>query len=275
MRVNKRILKPTLTVLFAAFALTLSLVAFATMNGSVAWFTGNRSVDAESMTAEVLAPVNGVVEKVEYFAIDSITLGGTAGDTYNQYIFNGAAGQSPSLATYSPLSSERQVLIKVTMLAGVTSVTLDAISALSEHPYLAPDAFPAAAGNSLSTVVQFVALSSDQVTLQTDTDGNVIAYEVGRFDEVADIRHFVTVDDTGTPTGFDGSLRDVMNVDFTGADGFHEGYQGVLYILIDYHAGAAEFMQEKAAAADLESDPVTGEIKATFDCDFSFYLYEG
>lgn len=50
---NKHIVKPTLSVLFAAFALIFSILAFVAMNGSMAWLVGNDTVRTNGLSVYV------------------------------------------------------------------------------------------------------------------------------------------------------------------------------------------------------------------------------
>lgn len=63
---NKHIVKPTVSVLFAAFALIASIIALLAMNGSVAWFNQNNQVSAGGLSVSLRGDGSGLTALYSY-----------------------------------------------------------------------------------------------------------------------------------------------------------------------------------------------------------------
>lgn len=164
---SKRLLTSAVSFLLISTFLFISLVAFSGMNKSAAWFSSVKEVSAEGMSISVSAPET---YEVDYFQITSISLS----DGENNYHFDASAPSgNGKLQTYSALSGERQLLIKISELDLANAITLSAKSSSQTYPVYNGAEISKDTPLGLSSVVKIYILDSDSVDL---VDGEYVVY---------------------------------------------------------------------------------------------------
>ena len=171
---NKRLLSSALSFLLISTFLFISLVAFSGMNKSAAWFANTKDVSAEGMSISISAPEN---YNIEYFQIKSISLS----DEKNNYHFDASApSDSGKLQTYSALSGERQLLVKISGLNPENALTLSAQSSSQTYPVYDGAEISSQTPLGLSSVVKIYVLDSESVDL---VDGEYVVYSSALIDD--------------------------------------------------------------------------------------------
>lgn len=230
-------------MMLIGLVLALSVFAMGILgNEGLGWFASNDKVTANDMGISVNGDFN-IIEGVEYFAIESISLDGVN----NIYSFKNELPESEpkSLGQFSTLVAERQILIKITLHEGVGAVRVFASSSAEE--YIADDT-PSITrdNNSLSSIVEFYSVSGDSV----DTANGEYVISSENFQGGAS--RFADVNVSG------GSVTS----SFTPYILVYETESGVkdnvVYIIVDYYEDAAEHVMDTASMLE-----ANGEI--TFD----------
>ena len=171
---SKRLFASTISFVVISAFLFISLVACSGMNKSEAWFSKLREVSAEGMSISVSAPEN---YNIEYFQIKSISLS----DEKNNYHFDASApSDSGQLQTYSALSGERQLLIKISNLDSTNAVTISAQSSSQTYPVYDGAEISSQTPLGLSSVVKIYVLDSESVDL---VDGEYVVYSDDLIDD--------------------------------------------------------------------------------------------
>ena len=228
------------SMMLIGLVLTLSIFAMGVLgNEGLGWFASNDRVTADDMGISVTGEFD-VINMVEYFAIESISLD----DTKNIYTFNNTPlGEGEkNLGLFSTLVAERQILIKITLNDNVGAVRVSATS--SADGYIA-DETPniSKEHNSLSSVVEFYSVPADAV----DTSGDKYVISSEAFEDNSS--RFADVEVDGNRA--DISFTPYISVCETSGD-------NVIYIIVDYYEAAAEHIMDTVSMLELN-----GEI--TFD----------
>ncbi len=274
---NRELVKSKLAVSTIFIVLLLSIFVFATIHGSVAWFTGNKAVSASGMSISVKDP-EGIIEKIEYFQIKGITLEidteATAGSSgtevrgstdKNIYEFNGSAaysytvmgavenGECPPLGVFSVLEPLRQVLIKITFYddKNITDISLKACTDAESY------SMPSSTDNRLSSIIQFSAIRSGNVT---DNGQSIVL----KGSECTPAQSFTAIED-GEPKWLGSTIT--VSEEFA-VDG------NCVYILLDYNEAVAQYIKDNTQE-ELFS-PKDGELYLYYSlCDFTFLVDRG
>ncbi len=248
---NKKLAKANAMIVLTAAALIFSIIALCSLNGSFAWFSNSRTVDANGMSIASSAPPQKDVV-VEWYQVESVSFeteeDGSITETYK---FAENSVDAPMLGTYTVIEPKRQVLMKLTGRNGEYINRIEINSSVSE--YVMPDLSNsgAEASNSMSAVVQF-----RPVALKNSNDNEVVVDKNSsqpiRFASLTPVESGVMT------TEFTPKLEIVPPVAST-----------EVYILIDYYEDSAKYIQEQFDAMAASNGEITkSEVK--FSCDFVF-----
>ncbi len=270
---SKELKRTRATVVITACALIVSIFGFASLNGSVAWFSNNMEVYASGMSVKI-RDMNELVDRVEYYKIKSIAADVGSGETETDgatedeaqgkverifYFEDTAYTEGISLDSYSLVDPARQVLMKVIFKSEAdisdimiqiqtgTKTSIEQSIANGEH--------------NMSQIMRFYAVSDSNV--ETDTaEGNIVIKS-----KECTTGSFWTVDGEVPVLQDDGMVTVAPSI--TDAE-------LAVYIILDYDDSLASYIIDKADPNSYENmtddngDPVQ---KMIFDnCDFSIII---
>lgn len=244
-----------------ALALMLSIFVLCVLNGSTAWFADNNEVSASNMPVSITEG-SSAVEKVEYFPISSITLSGE----YNNYNFSSTPitdAAQIQLGTFSSLSAERQLLIKITLSSDVKSVKITAKSAAESYIIQDSSTLIYKDNNSLSSVVEFYAVSD--LELQT-IEGESCYVVQGQQISDSPSRFSTLTTENGTMTPEFTPSVDIYQTPDSEED-------SAIYILVDYYEMSMEYVSDHVnhIMSSGSTDIIAGE-NINFACDFEIWV---
>ena len=243
-----KLIQSRVGVISVAFTLIISILALLLLNGGVAWFSNNSDVSAGDMSIK-LNSNNGVVAKLEFFAISSVTLSG--GD--NIYAFSDTPMDEnaiKALGTYSTIGAERQLLIKITLKPGITTANISATSTSSLHIVENKSYTPKQNGNPLSSVVEIYKVENISLGggLYTVSSANIGTAK--RFANMTEREEKPYAD--FSPTISFGTVA---------ADS-----QNAIYLMVDYYAESMEYLL--AYVRGLMLNDISMFDNLGFVCDF-------
>jgi hypothetical protein len=246
-------------MILVGVVLVLSIFALGFLgNEGLGWFASNDKVTANDMGISVNGEFD-IVESVEYFAIESITLDSETKD--NIYTFKNklSDGDHKNLGEFSTLVAERQILIKINLNDDVGAVRVTATSSATE--YIAdetPDI--SKENNSLSSVVEFYSIAGSSV----DTSGG--SYVISSESFQGEASRFSSVDVNGSQVTT--SVTPYISV-YETAEGADDD---VIYIIVDYYEDAAEHVMDTSSMLMTNGELVfddNEDMIITFASDFT------
>ena len=251
---SRRLLSSALSFLLISSFLFISLMAFAGMNKSAAWFASVKEVTGEGMSVSVEAP-ESYISEVEYFTIERITLS----EGKNNYHFDmNAPAPSGTLGTYSALSGERQLLVKITLPDSVDRVSLIAQSASQRYPVYNGAKITKDTPVGLSSVVKIHVLDGNHID---ETDGEYVVYG----SDLDDPKSFATVSSDGN------SVTYSQNIDLYSTPNGNNDNE--LYIFIDYDEESMDLLLNYVNNLIMSglTDYVSGDV-VSFVGDFVIHV---
>ncbi len=266
---KKELLSAKITTAIAAVALIVSCLAFSCVNGSLAWFSENKSVAVNGVAVK-LQDVNDKVEKIEYFSISSIKLDASTNKNIYEFSATPISEQTDiALGTLSPIVAERQILMKITLKSNIRTVHISAQSQADSYIIKetsegeVPEFF-SNDGNSMSSVIQFRAVAN--VTASEDF------YSINEA-TLSEASHFASVetDESGVTIGFSDSIENVYTTPVGNTD-------TAVYILLDYYEPSCEYIHDYVKhllSIQSEDAPLTDAVMGVninFISDFQFNI---
>ncbi len=260
---SKQAWRAQFATVLTAFTLLFSIFAFMTMNGSVAWFSSSKEVEASGMSITLQDP-ESIVKEITYYAIGESGGVRFVDATTNEYTFS-ALSADQTLGAFTPIGSGHQVLIKLTLKEDAGPFALYASTRAAGYP-TADGSSGETLGdenNSFSSVVQFYTVGASQ----TDGEGNALVKEengsvILTADDPTNNKSFVSLAEGETQPRF--SADDILL--YTADAG-----ESAIYIILDYHTASANYLSDQANQAE----NITGGDDRTIDfdkCDFVFLI---
>ncbi len=263
---NKKLRNAKLGVVLATLTLFVCVFGYFSLNNSVAWFAINREVQSNGIEI-ALTDVNDKVDgEIEYYAISAISLDENRN---NIYYFSSQKITDPSemkLGTLSYVVAERQLLVKIPLKQGVTSVRVSAstskdyvLNSLAENEKF-PDEdkiYP------LSSVIEMRAISDLTTSTVAGMEGGVYVIETTSERLTPPVTFLSGTQPTDGKYPF--SQGTSLPLYTTPARESDEA----IFILLDYYEDSAELINTRAlgtATVGLEENAIQ------FACDFIFTI---
>ena len=254
-------LSAKLGIMFASLALILSIFAMLMQGGSVAWFAENDKATANGMAIEIDGPPD-IIGDIEIFPIYSIALSGNEDQgNYNIYTFSATKIEDPALmklGVFSPLDAKRQILIRIPLAEGVSSVRVVAESTSSSYMVEDEETLIYKENNPLSSVVEFYAVSN----VEKSGDYYVIpGQNADRFHRFASI--------TEQEGEVEASFSPTIDLYST-----QSGDDDAVFIIVDYYEESINYVLDFVNALIMENKTdVTAGDNLEFISDFKITVY--
>ncbi len=266
---KKKLFLAKLYTILAVFLLILSVFVFLSLNNSAAWFSLNNKTTANGMLVQ-MSDEDSVVQDVKYYKIADIRLKQDENDTtkyHNEYIFQEKITE-PTLPYLSAIDPMRQVLIKIKLKEGKTSVSVRAKTNDATAGY--PTTFTRNTNNA-SSIIQFQTVAKNAVVGDEAQGYEILATE-SFLDTTQSFAEVSSAEQDGT-VAINKTLKNDLML-YTTPEGQADNE---IFIVLDYYEPSTTFIIDEmnnGRITEGEGKIHEGKVYIPFQCDFSIIIAE-